>query len=88
MIGALGRVDLIAAGGTLRLVFLEKGGPQIRTKIEIGGTVEEEDSRPLLSGKDIDKCGWYIATSPPPRVTTTPLSADSFRDALMELSDV
>ena len=87
MIGAAGRVDLIGARGTLRLVLLAKRGPQIRTRIEIGGRVEEEVSQPLISGRDIDKRGWYIATLPP-QVSTTPLNADAFRDALMELSDV
>ena len=42
MIGATGRVDLIGARGALRLVLLEKGGPAIRTKIEIGGRTEDE----------------------------------------------
>lgn len=87
MIGAAGRVDLIGARGTLRLVFLEKGGPAIRTKIEIGGRVEEESSQSLVPGNNIGERGWYIATLPP-RVTTTALSADAFRDALVELSDV
>ena len=87
MIGATGRVDLIGARGTLRLVLLEKGGPAIRTRIEIGERIEEEVSRPLIPSGEISESGWYIATLPP-RVTTTPLSADTFRDALMELSDV
>ena len=87
MIGAAGRVDLIGARGTLRLVFLEKKEPTIRNKTETGGRPEEDLSRPPTSTGDIDKSGWYIATLPP-RVATTPLSGDSFRDALMELSDV
>ena len=87
MIGAAGRVDLIGARGTLRLVLMEKKGPKITTKIEIGGRVEEEGGRVSVSGRDVEEAGWHIATLPP-HVTTTPLSADAFRDALMELSDV
>ena len=36
LIGAWGRVDLVGARGSLRIVLLEKGGPTIRTRIEIG----------------------------------------------------
>ena len=86
-IGAKGRVDLIGARGTLRLVLLEKGGPAIQMKIEIGGKVEIESSRNLIQNSEISENAWYIATLPP-RVTTTVLSADAFRDALVELSDV
>ncbi len=87
MIGATGRVDLIGARGTLRLVLLEKGGPAIQTKIKIGQKVEEETSWHPIQNIEISERGWYIATLPP-RITTTALTADTFRDALMELSDV
>lgn len=87
MIGAQGRVDLIGPRGVLRIVVLEEGGPFLRTRIEIDDKVEEETERPLISAGDIPKAGWYISTIPP-RVTTTALNKDSFRDALMELSDV
>lgn len=86
MVGAAGRVDLIGARGKLRLVYLE-GQPTIKMKIVIGGRAEKEVSGPMTSGENVYKSGWYIATMPP-RVTTTPLTAGAFRDALMELSDV
>ena len=86
VIGADGRVDLIGARGTLRLVLLEKGGPAIRKKIVIGERREEESSGSLIPASKINERGWYIATLPP-RVTTTALSADAFRDAIVELSD-
>ena len=87
LIGAWGRVDLVGARGSLRIVLLEKGGPTIRTRIEIGGKPEEDVGRSMLPGSVVDKRGWYIATLPP-NVTTTALSADAFRDAIMELADV
>ncbi len=87
LIGAWGRVDLVGARGSLRIVLLEKGGPTIRTRIEIGGKPEEDVGRSMLPGSVADQRGWYIATLPP-NVTTTALSADAFRDAIMELADV
>ena len=87
MIGAKGRVDLIGPRGVLRIVFLEKGDPFLRTKVEIDGKAEEETETPMTSAGDIPKAGWYISTMPP-SVTTTVLNKDSFQDALMELSDV
>ena len=87
MIGAAGRVDLTGARGTLRLVLLEKGGPAIQTKIEIGRKVEEETGWHPIQNIAISEKGWYIATLPP-RISVTALTADAFRDALMELSDV
>ena len=87
MIGAAGRVDLIGARGTLRLVLLKKEEPTFRTKIEIGERVDKKANKPHISGREIKESGWYIATLPP-RVSATPLSADTFRDALVELSDV
>ena len=86
LIGARGRVDLVGAKGTLRLVLLDKGGPTLRTRIDIGGRTEEESVVSLLTAGNVKERGWYIAT-PPPKVMTTPLNEDSFRDALMELMD-
>ena len=87
MIGAAGRVDLIGAQGMLRIVLLDKGQPATRTKIEIGRKPEEETGwHPVQSIKFRER-GWYVVTLPP-RITATALSADAFRDALMELSDV
>lgn len=86
LIGAWGRVDLVGARGLLRLALLEKGGPTIWTRIEIGGKTEE-DVRPMLPGSFVDKREWYIVTLPP-NVTITVLNADAFRDAIMELADV
>ena len=87
MIGAAGRVDLIGARGTLRLVLLEKGKPEPRIKIEIGGRAEERYSQFLVPRNNVKQKGWYIATLPP-QVTVTELSSDAFQDALVELSDV
>ena len=86
LIGARGRVDLIGARGTLRLVLLDKGGPALRSRIEIGGRAEEESVKPFLTSGEVKESGWYIATLPP-KILTTPLNEDSFRDALMELTD-
>ncbi len=87
MVGAIGRVDLVGARGRLRIVLLEEGISAIRTRIEIGGKVEEDADRSSLPGSAVNKRGWYIATLPP-NVTTTALNEDSFRDAIMELADV
>ena len=86
VIAADGRVDLIGARGTLRLVLLEKERPAIRTKIVIRERVVEESSKSLNPASEINEIGWYIATLPP-RITRTEFSADAFRDALVELSD-
>ena len=87
MIGAAGRVDLIGARGMLRIVLLDKGEPATQTRIEIGRKAEEKTGwHPIQSIKTSER-GWYIATLRP-RITATALSADAFRDALMELSDV
>ena len=87
MIGAAGRVDLIGARGMLRIVLLDKGEPATRTRIEIGRKPEEKTGWHPIQSIKISERGWYIATLPP-RITATALSADAFRDALMELSDV
>ena len=87
MIGAAGRVDLIGARGMLRIVLLDKGEPATRTRIEIGRKAEEKTGWHPIQSIKISERGWYIATLPP-RITATALSADAFRDALMELSDV
>ena len=86
LIGAAGRVDLIGARGMIRLVLLE-GQPTFKVKAVIGGRVEEEVNQPVASCGNIDKSRWYIATLSP-NAATTPLIADTFRDALIELSDV
>ena len=87
MIGAVGRIDLIGARGMLRIVLLDKGQPAPQTKIEIGRKPEEKTGCHAIQSIKISERDWYIATLPP-RITATALSADAFRDALMELLDV
>lgn len=83
LIGARGRVDLSGPRKTLKIVLLDKGGPVLATKIEVGG-VTEEHSSPMVRG-DVDEAGWYIET-PPPESVVVAFGEDSFRDALMEVS--
>lgn len=87
LIGASGRVDLIGVRGRLRLVLFEKEEPPIPIRTEFGEKVEEKTSQSPSPNRNTSEEGWHIATFPP-HITTTPLSADTFRDALVELSDV
>ena len=83
LIGARGRVDLSGSRKTLKIVLLAKGGPVLTTKIG-HGEVTEESSHPMVRG-EVDKAGWYIET-PPPESVVVAFCADSFRDAIMEVS--
>lgn len=84
LIGARGRVDLSGPRGTLKIVLLAKGGPVLTTRIEHGG-VSEESSRSMVRG-DVEEAGWHIET-PPPESVVVAFGEDSFRDAIMEVSD-
>ena len=84
LIGASGRVDLSGPRKTLKIVLLAKGGPVLTTRIEHGG-VNEESSRPMVRG-EVDEPGWYIET-PPPESVVVAFGEDSFRNAIMEVSD-
>jgi len=84
LIGCSGRVDLSGPYGILRIVLLEKGGPEEKVTISGAGSQKETSTRSLLRG-EIDCRGWYFVTRPPDAVAT-PLNADSFRDAIMDVS--
>ena len=84
LIGARGRVDLSGPRKTLKIVLLAKGGPVLTTRIETGGVAEESSHSMVRS--DVDEAGWYIET-PPPESVVVPFGEDSFRDAIMEVSD-
>lgn len=84
VIGASGRVDLAGTRKTLRIVLLAKGGPVLTNEIEHGGVFEESSESMVLG--DVNEAGWYIAT-PPPRSVVVTFGEDSFRDAIMEVSD-
>ena len=84
LIGARGRVDLSGPRKTLKIVLLAKGGPVLTTKVEHGG-VTEEPTRSMVRG-DVDEAGWYFET-PPPESVVVAFGEDSFRDAIMEVSD-
>ena len=83
LIGARGRVDLSGPRKTLKIVLLAKGGPVLTTRID--GGVSEESSRSMVRG-DVEEAGWYIET-PPPESVVVAFGEDSFRDAIMEVSD-
>lgn len=85
LIGCSGRVDLSGPYGILRIVLLEKSGPEGKVTISGAGSHKETSTRSLLRG-EIDSRGWYFVTRPPDAVAT-PLNADSFRDAIMAVSD-
>lgn len=85
LIGASGRVDLSGPRKTLKIVLLSKGGPVLTTRIE-HGRVSEESSRPMVRRGEVDEPGWYIET-PPPESVVVAFGQDSFRDAIMEVSD-
>ena len=87
VIGASGRVDLIGVRGRVRLVLLEKADPANQTKNKVAEIMGKELIRPMVPCSDTIETVWHIATFPP-HITTTPLDADTFRDAFVELSDV
>ena len=82
LIACLGRVDLSGPAGNLRLVYLEHGGPAVRSTLREGDSYVERSSSPVRGA--IDGAGWYIATRPP-SVTVVPLTEETFREAAMEL---
>ena len=84
LIGSRGRVDLSGVRKTLRIVYLEEGGPAMRIAIAGGGEEVEQASRSMVRGR-VDHSGWYIATKPPD-ATVIAFTEDSFRDAIMEVS--
>ena len=83
LIGSSGRVDLSGPRRILRIVLLEKSGPV--EKVTISGTdIQEETVTRSPLRREIDHRGWYLMT-PPPAATATPLNADSFREAVMDV---
>ena len=86
LIGSKGRVDLLGVRGSIRIVLLDKGGPAINTRVQFSGEIVEDYSSSLLPNNNVDREGWYIASSPP-NITTTAFNKESFLDAIMEISD-
>ena len=84
LIGCSGRVDLSGPYGISRIALLEKSGPVEKVMIPGAGNQKEASSRSPLRG-EIDRRGWYVVTRPPDAIAT-PLNADSFRDAIMDVS--
>ncbi|MGA2027016.1 MAG: hypothetical protein ABSH17_08110 [Syntrophobacteraceae bacterium] len=57
IIGASGRVDIIGSLDKDSLVYLEVGGPSIKTSVSTGGKVIEQSSKPFFKG--VTREGWY-----------------------------
>ena len=83
LIGARGRVDLSGPRTTLKIVLLgDRGSTQ--TKQTEADRVAEDSRNFKVSGK-VEDAGWYITRKPPER-SVVPFSAESFREAIMEVS--
>jgi len=83
LIGAKGRVDLVGPCGTVKFVLVEQtaDGPSIKVRIETGG-----DSR-LISETMEHSFGWaWKVATPAPRIRYLPLVAESFYDAIMQVT--
>lgn len=83
LIGAKGRVDLVGPCGTVKFVLVDQAaeGPSIKVKAETEG-----DSR-LLSETAEPSSGWaWKVATPAPRIRYLPLVAESFYDAIMQVT--
>lgn len=84
VIGANARVDLLGPRKRLMIVLLDKSGPRFVTRTESEG-FSEESSGPMVRG-NVEEEGWYIATTPP-NIIVLPFDKESFRKAIMEISN-
>lgn len=84
LIGTRGRVDLCGERGTRRLVLLDVDTKSENDTMPETGRRSESASISLVTGQ-IDQSGWYIATQPP-NVLVKRLDADSFQEAIMDVS--
>jgi hypothetical protein len=85
LIGAKGRVDIAGPVGRARLVLVDSkvSAPRFRVNVTIGGASAPDSS--LGEAEEI-VWAWKIATSPP-RIQYVDLSADTFFQVLIEVSN-
>lgn len=83
LIGALGRVDMVGAGGSVGFVLVPEipRSPEVKVRI-----LQDGETRPPEISPEIGEATWKIAT-PPPRVVYEELNEDSFFSAIMEVLD-
>ena len=88
IIGAVGRVDVVGPRGTVRLVVVDSDVTQSNQLIRV--TVSEVDRPHLESTPKVDKkkikWAWKIM-SPPPHITFTELTQDTFFDLILSVAD-
>lgn len=84
LIGAKGRVDMIGNYGTVKFVLVpqDSSGPKINVRI----WSESEDPPPEDHLDSVAQWDWKIATSPP-NIKYVELQEESFKDAIMEVSN-
>jgi len=85
ILGALGRADLVGTRGSQVIVYLAKGGPQIRFSYRNAAAKEfDRHHRSMLQG--VEKEGWYWIEDR--RLgRARPLDKQLFSDLLREVSD-
>jgi len=85
ILGALGRADLVGTRGSQVIVYLAKGGPQIRFSYKnAAGKEFDRRQRAMLQG--VEKEGWYWIEDR--RLgRARPLDKQLFCDLLREVSD-
>ena len=88
LIGAKGRVDLTGQMGSRKIVLFDKGAPAWVHTTTLPDYSDDTQSEVISFKSKIDEYGWYIITSPPPRMTAIPFGKESFQQAVMELSNV
>lgn len=83
MIAARGRVDLTGPCGTVKFVLVDREaeGPRIQFSVQVG----ETRLTPQAAPESPRIWEWKIAT-PAPRIRYLPLEAESFYDAIMQVT--
>ena len=85
LIGSKGRIDMIGNYGTVKFVLV----PESASGLKINVQILEENEDPPLPKKHLDpvtRWNWKIAT-PPPNIKYVELQEESFKNAIMEVSN-
>ncbi|MFZ3101360.1 MAG: hypothetical protein WA131_04810 [Desulfitobacteriaceae bacterium] len=85
LIGAYGRIDMVGKNGTIKFIVVDKDstGPRISVKISQANDLKKTPEVETLK-KEIE-LAWKIIV-PPPNIKYIDLNADSFSDALLEVT--
>jgi hypothetical protein len=78
IVGSRGRVDLIGAKGTARIVLVPADTVGFTVRIK------QSSSSPEPAPPPVEEWRWKL-TTPPPRIAYSEFSGETFKDALMEV---